>query len=71
MTSRGPTGRAAGRERLLALFLLGVAAVLLLSSPTWFGSGQAGVGVGQLVVGVVVAAAGLWLHRRARAGRRG
>ena len=53
------------RERLVALLLLGVAVVLLVSSVTWFGTGQQGVGVGQVVLGLVLAATGGWLYRRA------
>ncbi len=57
--------RDARRERLLALLLLGVAVVLLVSSVTWFGTGQAAVGAGQVVLGVVLAAVGGYLYRRA------
>lgn len=53
------------RERLVGLFVLGVAVVLLLSSVTWFGSDQAGVGIAQVVCGLVVAGVGGWLVRRA------
>jgi hypothetical protein len=53
------------RERLVGLLVLGVAVVLLVSSVSWFGSGQAGVGIGQLVLGVVLAAVGGFLYRRA------
>jgi hypothetical protein len=61
----GPAGsRNARRERLIALLVLGVALVLLVSSVTWFGTGQAGVGVGQVFLGVVLAAAGGLLYRR-------
>ncbi|SDY60517.1 hypothetical protein SAMN05661080_04015 [Modestobacter sp. DSM 44400] len=56
----------AGRERLVGLLLLGVAVVLVLSSVTWFGSDRAGVGIGQLVLGLVLAAVGGVLYRRAR-----
>jgi len=59
-----PASPDARRARLVALLVLGVAVVLLVSSVTWFGSGRPGVGVGQLVVGVVVAAAGAFLVRR-------
>jgi hypothetical protein len=52
------------RARLVALFVLGVAVVLLVSSVTWFGSGRAGVGIGQLALAVVVAAVGAFLVRR-------
>ena len=58
--------RRGGRERLAGLFLLGVAAVLLISSVTWFGSDRAGVGIGQVVLGVVLAVLGVVLVRRAR-----
>ena len=56
----------ARRERLVGLLLLGVAVVLLLSSVTWFGSDRTGVGIGQVVLGVVLAAVGGFLVRRAR-----
>jgi hypothetical protein len=56
----------ARRTRQVALLVLGVAAVLLVSTVTWFGSGRPGVGVGQLVVGVVVAGVGAVLMRRSR-----
>ena len=62
----GPgASRDARRERLVALLLLGVAVVLLVSSVTWFGTGQAAVGAGQVVLGVALAAAGGYLYRRA------
>ena len=54
------------RERLVALLVAGVAAVLLVSSPTWFASDQAGVGVSQLFLGVVLAAVAALLYRRAQ-----
>ncbi|GAB4081058.1 hypothetical protein GCU67_05725 [Modestobacter muralis] len=63
MTSPDPRSR---RERLVALFVLGVAVVLVLSTPTWFGSDRAGVGTAQLVAGVVLAGVGAFLLRRAR-----
>ena len=53
-----------GRERLAGLFVLGVAVVLLVSSPTWFGSGRAGVGAAQLFLAVVLAVVGVVLYRR-------
>jgi hypothetical protein len=40
--------------------------VLLLSSVTWFGSDRVGVGLGQVVLGLVLAAVGGVLVRRAR-----
>jgi hypothetical protein len=63
MTSPEPR---AARERLVALFVLGVAAVLVLTSTTWFGSHRAVVGIAQLVVGVLLAGVGAVLLRRAR-----
>jgi hypothetical protein len=63
----GPAGsRSARRERLVGLLLLGITVVLLVSSVTWFASDKAGVGIGQLVLGVVLAAVGGFLVRRAR-----
>ncbi len=52
------------RDRLVGLLVLGVAAVLLVSSPTWFASGQGFVGAAQLVLAVALAAGGVWLVRR-------
>jgi hypothetical protein len=72
MTSSHPgspaTGRSAGRQRLVGLLALGIAAVLLLSSVTWFGSDRAGVGIGQVVLGLVLAGIGGLLVRRAPRG---
>ncbi len=69
MTVPGPApSRDPRRERLIALLLLGVAVVLLLSSPTWFGTGQQFVGVGQVFLGAVLAGAGWVLYRRATRG---
>ena len=56
------------RERLVALLALGVALVLLVSSVTWFGTGQTLVGVGQLVLAVVLAGVGGFLYRRSQRG---
>jgi hypothetical protein len=68
MSAPVPSGsRDARRERLIGLLVLGVALVLLVSSVTWFASDQAGVGVGQLVLGAVLAAVGAFLYRRSRA----
>jgi hypothetical protein len=53
------------RERLVGLLLLGVAVVLLVSSVTWFGTGQQGVGIGQVFLGAVLAVVGGLLYRRA------
>jgi hypothetical protein len=61
-----PGSRDARRERLIALLVLGVALVLLVSSVTWFGTGQTVVGVGQLVLAVVLAGVGATLYRRSR-----
>ena len=60
-----PGPRDARRERLVAVLVLGVAAVLLVSSVTWFGTGQSGVGAGQVVLGLVLAGTGGLLYRRA------
>jgi hypothetical protein len=65
MTS--PPSPPARRERLVGLLLLGIAVVLLVSSVTWFGSDRAAVGIGQVVLGAVVAAVGAFLVRRSRA----
>ena len=65
MSAPVPSGsRNARRERLGGLLVLGVALVLLVSSVTWFASDQAGVGIGQLVLGVVLAGVGGFLVRR-------
>ncbi|TFV46274.1 hypothetical protein [Blastococcus sp. TF02A-35] len=58
----------ARRERLVGLLLLGIAFVLLVSSPTWFASDRGGVGVAQLVVAGLFAAIGAFLLRRAARG---
>ena len=66
MTSPEPgTPRDPRRERLVGLLVLGVAVVLLVSSVTWFGTGRQLVGVGQLVLGFVLAVVGGLLYRRA------
>ena len=65
MSAPVPSGsRDARRERLVGLLVLGVALVLLASSVTWFASDRALVGVGQLVLGVVLAVIGGFLVRR-------
>ena len=65
MSAPVPSGsRDARRERLVGLLVLGVALVLLVSSATWFASDRALVGVGQLVLGVVLAVIGGFLVRR-------
>ena len=60
----GPT-RDSRRERLVGLLLLGIAVVLMVSSVTWFGTGQQLVGVAQVVLGAVLAVVGALLYRRA------
>ncbi len=62
------SSRNARRERLVGLLVLGVALVLLVSSVTWFASDQAGVGIGQLVLGIVLAGVGGFLVRRSARG---
>jgi len=64
-TSSAPGPRDTRRERLIGLLVLGIAAVLLVSSVTWFGTGQEGVGFGQLFLGGVLAAVGGFPYRRA------
>jgi len=66
MTSPAPGSPTARRERLIGLLVLGIAAVLLVSSVTWFGSDRVGVGIGQVVLGLVLAGVGAFLVRRAR-----
>ncbi|MFD2091226.1 hypothetical protein [Blastococcus deserti] len=69
MAAPVPSGsRNARRERLVGLLVLGVALVLLVSTPTWFASDQAWVGIGQLALGVVLAAVGAFLVRRSGRG---
>jgi hypothetical protein len=60
-----PSPRDLRRERLIGMLLLGVAVVLLVSSVTWFGTGQQLVGIGQLFLGAVLAVIGGLLYRRA------
>jgi hypothetical protein len=66
MDGSAPGPRDAARERLYGLLVLGVALVLLVSSVTWFGTGQTVVGIGQLVLGVGLAVVGAVLYRRSR-----
>jgi len=66
MSDPAPGSRETRRERVLALLLLGVAAVLLVSSVTWFSTGQQVVGIGQLVVAALLAAVAVLLLRRSR-----
>ena len=67
-SSGAPVSRNARRERLVGLLVLGIGAVLLVSAPTWFASDQAWVGVGQLVLALALAAAGMVLVRRSGRG---
>jgi hypothetical protein len=60
----GPRSPDARRERLIGLLVLGVAVVLLVSSVTWFASDRVTVGIGQIFLGVVLAAVGGFLYRR-------
>jgi hypothetical protein len=66
MDGSAPGPRNTARERLYGLLALGVAVVLLVSSVTWFGTGQTVVGIAQLVVGVVLAVIGVVLYRRSQ-----
>ena len=63
-TPGAPASRNAKRERLIGLLVLGVAVVLLISSVSWFASDSTGVGVAQLVLGLVLAGVGGFLVRR-------
>jgi hypothetical protein len=61
----GPSGtRDVRRERLIGLLVLGVADVLLVSSVSWFGTGQQLVGIAQVFLGVVLLGVGGFLYRR-------
>ena len=68
MDGSAPGPRDTARERLYGLLALGVAVVLLVSSVTWFGTGQTLVGVGQLVLAVVLAVVGVTFYRRSQRG---
>ena len=68
MDGSDPGSRDAKRERLVGLLVLGVALVLLVSSVSWFSTGQTLVGIGQLVLAVVLAGIGGLLLRRATRG---
>ncbi len=61
-----PRTRNARRERLVGLLLLGIAVVLLFSSPTWFTRDQTAVAVAQIVVALLLAGVGGFLVRRAQ-----
>ena len=58
----------ARRARLVGLLVLGIAAVLLLSSPTWFAGDRVVVGAAQVLVAALLAAVGAFLLRRAARG---
>jgi hypothetical protein len=66
MDGSAPGPRNTARERLYGLLALGIAVVLLVSSVSWFGTGQTLVGVAQLVVAVVLAVVGGVLYRRSQ-----
>ena len=66
MDGSAPGSRDAGRTRLVGLLALGVAVVLLVSSVTWFGTGQTLVGVGQVALAVLLAVVGVVLRRRSQ-----
>ena len=66
MDGSGPGARDTARERLYGMLALGVALVLLVSSVTWFGTGQTLVGIVQLALGAVLAVIGAVLYRRAK-----
>jgi hypothetical protein len=65
MSAPGPApSRDARRARLIGLLVLGIAIVLLVSSVSWFASDQTGVGIAQVLLGVVLAGTGAFLVRR-------
>jgi hypothetical protein len=66
MDGSAPGPRDTARERLYGLLALGVALVLLVSSVTWFGTGQTLVGIVQLVLAVLLAVVGAALYRRSQ-----
>ncbi len=61
-----PRTRNARRERLVGLLLLGIAVVLLFSSPTWFTRDQTAVAIAQIVVALLLAGVGGFLVKRAQ-----
>ncbi|SCX43327.1 hypothetical protein SAMN03159343_1210 [Klenkia marina] len=61
-----PRTRNARRERLVGLLLLGVAVVLLISSPTWFSRDESAVAIAQISVALVLGAVGGFLVKRAQ-----
>lgn len=69
MTPPNATGGApptAGNQRTVGSLLLGIAVILLVSSVAWFGNGQAGVGIGQILVAVILGAVGVFLFWQSR-----
>jgi hypothetical protein len=50
------------------MLVLGIAVVFLLTSPTWFATGQDGVAVAQIVLGFVLVGVGVWLYRASATG---
>jgi hypothetical protein len=66
MTSPESGSPPARRERLVGVLVLGIAVVLLVSSVTWFSSDRTGVGIGQLVLGLVLVGVGGFLVRQSR-----
>jgi hypothetical protein len=53
-----------GHGPALGWLLVGIAVVLLVSSVSWFSSGRTAIGIGQLVLGGVLACAGAVVLRR-------
>lgn len=56
----------AGNQRTVGGLLLGIAVILLVSSVAWFGNDQAGVGIGQILVAVILGAVGVFLFVQSR-----
>lgn len=55
-----------GHGPALGWLLLGIAVVLLVSSVSWFSSGRTAIGIGQVVLGALLAGAAAVVLRRTR-----
>lgn len=45
------------------MLVLGIAVVFLLTSPTWFATGQDGIAVAQILLAFLLVGVGVWLYR--------
>jgi hypothetical protein len=69
MTPPNATGGApptAGNQRAVGGLLLALAVVLVVSSVAWFGNHQAGVGIAQILVALILGAVGVFFFRQSR-----